>query len=393
MEPECTGSCEGCGTIHIQVLGCHDAASLELRANVTRALALFPVESKVTEVCEPSAVAAAGVTALPALVLEGQPVMQGRVASVAEVVDLIHNRQLLQSKLHRLRTITVAVDISAGSDSALRYAWHIAQKAGADLEVVYVMDRIFNGQAPLNSNFLSGYQRTMQLELDAFIRKSLAGVGVIYRAPAPGAPHPIPEGNEARVTPRILYGFPDAALVEHARLTDLLVLGTTGQGTLGTKLFGSISIDVSVHARCPVLLVPPQAEFQGLKNILYASNFESLDALRIRQAVSFARRFDGQVHFVHVGKAGEDNAELESKLFDLSYRVSHPDKPFRFTTVIGDGVLEAISDYAFYHQIELLVFVTHERSFWDEILHKSIVRDAVPGAGLPILVLHSDEAA
>lgn len=387
----CDGGCKGCGKAHIKLLGYRDAASQLLRESVEAALAEFPMAHKIIEVSEPNAIAAAGATATPAMLLDGQLMVQGRVPSPAELVEMFRDRYLRLSKLHRLRRIAVAVDISAGADSALRFAWHIAQKVGAEVEVVYAMDSIFDGHTPSASGFLSSYQRTMQQELDAFIRETMSKMGVKYEPLPPSSPgEPQPQSTPS-LRSKVVYGFPDTALEECSKHVDLLVLGTTGRGALGRKLFGSVSTEVSQRAHCPVLLVPQYAEYRGLQNILYASNFDSLSTLRIQQAVSFARHFDGQVHFVHVGPGGEKGAALERKLFESCYRESHPDQPFLFSKMLSDDVTGALYEYAFYHRIEMLVFVTHQRSFWENILHRSITHEAAVSTDLPMLVIHSDD--
>ena len=376
----------------LKLLGCHDATSQLLRESVDAALTAFPIAHTILEICEPNAIAAAGVTATPALLLDGQLMVQGRVPSPAEVIEMFRDRDLQRSKLHRLRSIAVAVDISRGSDSALRFAWHVAQKAGADLEVVYVMDRLFDGHLASESGFLSSYQHTMQVELDAFIREIMVQIGVQHEPPKAGAPGEPPAPPASMIRSKVLYGSPAQALEECSQHVDLLVLGSTGRGAGGKKVFGSVSTEVSQRAHCPVLLVPPDAEFRGLQNLLYASHFDSLSTLRIRQALSFARHFDAKVHFVHVGPGGDKEVALEHKLLEASGRDAHPEQPFLFARIVGEDVLNALYDYALYHRIELLVFVTHQRNFWQNILHRSITREAaVSSDHLPMLIIHSDD--
>lgn len=389
---KCDGGCKGCGKAHIKLLGYRDASSQLMHDNVQSALQAFPMTHKIIEITEPNAIAEAGVNHTPAMMLDGQLMVEGRVPSVEELVALFRERYLHRSKLHHLRKIAVAVDISAAADSALRYAWNIAKLLGADVQVVYAMDSIFDGHTPSASGFLSSYQRTMQVELDAFIRDTMATVGVKYESPAPGAPGEIErtEGQPS-LTSRVVYGFPDVALEDYSKGVDLMVMGTTGRGGLGKKLFGSISTEVSKRAHCPVLLVPQEAEFRGLKNLLYASNFDSLSTLRIQQAISFARHFGGQVHFVHVGPGGEKGAVLERKLFESSYQEAHPDQPFLFAKMVSDDVTGALYEYAFYHRIEMLVFVTHHRSFWENMMHHSITHEAAISTDLPMLIIHSDD--
>ncbi|MEO6039033.1 MAG: universal stress protein [Saprospiraceae bacterium] len=388
-QTECGGGCPGCGKVHLKLFGAHDAASRQLYEHVSRALAVFPMSSKVIEVTDPTAIAASGVGALPALSLDGQVLVEGRVPGVDELIELFQNRHLFQSKLYRLHKILVAVDISMGSDSALRYAWHIAQKTNAQLEVVYAIDTIFVGHTSSASGFLSGYQHTMQLELDAFIRETLAGMGVQYEPSRPGAPaQPLPSPY---CSSRVLYGIPETALEECSLSADLLVVGTTGQGTLGKKIFGSVSMEISKRAHCPVLLVPPDAEFRGLPDMVYASNFESLSRLHIQQAIAFARHFEGQIHFVHVGPGPEEGMGLERKLFEANYRESHAEQPFLYRKMVTENVMAGLYDYATFHRVDLLVFVTHQRGFWENILHRSITRAAAVSSDLPILIIHSDD--
>lgn len=378
--------------VQIKLFGFRDEANRQLRERVEAALAVYPVPHEIIAVSEPNAIAAAGVTATPALQIDGYLATAGQMSSVDAVVSLLRDRHLRLSKLYRLRRIAVAVDISAAADNALRYAWQLAQQVGADLEVAYAIDSIFDGHTPSPSGFLSSYQKTMQQELDAFVQESMAKIGVRYEPGPypPGAPGQ-PRSKDPVLLTKVVYGFPDAALEEYSRHVDLLILGATGRGVLRRRLFGSVSVEVSKNAHCPALFVPPGAEFRGLQNLLYAGNFESLHALSVRQALAFAQRFEGLVHFVHVGPVAEPSLEPERQLFEEIYRSTHPDQPFVFSKMVGDDVIEALYSYAFEHRIGMLVFVTHQRNFWEAFLHKSITREALLDAGLPVLVIHSDE--
>jgi nucleotide-binding universal stress UspA family protein len=94
---------------------------------------------------------------------------------------------------------------------------------------------------------------------------------------------------------------------------------------------------------------------------------------------------------VHVGPGGEKNLEEQKERFEASFGESGYDKPFIFSKMVSENVVEALYEYAFYHRIDLLVFVTHHRSFWDNILHKSITNEVLASSDLPLLVIHSDD--
>jgi len=317
------------------------------------------------------------------------------VPSVTEIARLMKNKDLFKSKLFQLRTLSVAVDMSDVSANALVFAWKIASRMDSKLEIVYAMDSIFEGTVPSASGFLSGYSKTMQSELDTFITDTMAAIGVKYEPAArfPGEPGEASPSNppQPSITSKVIYGAPDVALAQYSRQTDLLILGATGRGGLGKKLFGSVSIEVSRTSHCPVLFVSKEAEYRGFENVLYASDFDSLNPLSVQQTVSFARRFDAQMHFVHVGPGGEKDLEAQRERFEASFGDSGYNKPFIFSKMVSEDIVGALYEYAFYHRIELLVFVTHHRSFWDSILHKSVTNEVLATSDIPILIIHSDD--
>lgn len=375
----------------IQIFGIGDAKMHDLRSNLSLALAQYPVQSNIEEISEYNQILASGVVRTPALMLDGKIVSEGAVPSVEDIKEMLRNRNLLRSKLYRLRRIMVAVDLSPASENALVFACHLARLFDANLEVVYIMDSIFEGAKPSPSGFLSSYRKTMQDEVDAFVRKAAQSGNVecvqegerrdVDTEPGAGVP---------RVRTHIAFGFPEEVLSNLSQKADLLVLGTTGRGNLTRKLFGSVSIAVSKSAQCPVLLVPPQAQYVGFRNILYASNFDSLDPLTVKQTVAFAHKLNGQLHFVHAGPAGESGGDLEKKLFEINYVYSDAERPFLFSRVIGDNVVESLHEYAFEHRIDLFVFVTHQRSFWDDLLHHSISKEMLLHTSSPVLIIQAE---
>lgn len=371
----------------VKIFGQHDARTLELKTNVEVAFRKFPVKTNILEISEPNIILENGIDSTPALMVDGVLILEGRVASPEEIIALIENRDLISSKLFNIRKIVVPVDLSENAAEALCYALNLAKVISCDIEVVYVMDSIFEGEKPSSSGFLSGYKKTMQQEVDGFIQKTLESEGISY-SPEERAIHGPITGEAPAIHSTVLYGFPDATLIEYSQHADFIVMGTTGRGTIGKKLFGSISLEVSKNAHAPVLLTPPGAKFKGLQNILYSSNFESLEISRIQQAVAFANQFNAQLHFVHVGKPGDTGVELEKKLFEIHFKYAKGNSPFLFTNLVGEDVVEQLYEYSMNHKIDLMVFVTHHRNFWEAIVHHSITRDVLFDAFIPVMVLH-----
>jgi nucleotide-binding universal stress UspA family protein len=370
----------------IKILGMGDAKTRALKENVTTALGQYPVKGKVVEVTELNRIALSGVTETPALMFDNMVVSEGKVPSVEDLTKLLRNRLLYKSKLYQLRRILVPVDFSEASENSFRFSWEIARRFGASIDLVYAMEGFFEGHEPSSSSFLENYFQTVKSDLEAFAQKMREKWQPGEANPKPGGPGE--RRSAVRIQAKVEFGFPDSVIEEQSSRYDLIVMGTTGKGSVAAKLFGSVSTTVSQNAHCPVLLVPPSARFGGFRDILYASNFESNDPEKIKQVVAFAKKFDSQLHFVHVGKADEPGGQLEKVLFQINYKYSDPAKPFIFEKMVGDDVVEKLHEYAFYHKNDLFVFVTPRRGLWQSLLHKSLTKKMLLNTDTPVLVVH-----
>ncbi|MBW4095158.1 MAG: universal stress protein [Acidobacteria bacterium] len=58
------------------------------------------------------------------------------------------------------------------------------------------------------------------------------------------------------VSPQLLHGHPRSALISASRHAGLLIVGRRGTGGFNGLLMGSVSAACSIHAQCPVMIVP-----------------------------------------------------------------------------------------------------------------------------------------
>ncbi len=61
----------------------------------------------------------------------------------------------------------------------------------------------------------------------------------------------------ASVTVTAIHGFPVQELIRVSSGADIIVLGSRGAGGFTRLLLGSVASQVSTHAHCPVVIVPP----------------------------------------------------------------------------------------------------------------------------------------
>src|SRR4029078_9611095 len=81
---------------------------------------------------------------------------------------------------------------------------------------------------------------------------------------------------------------------------DLVVMGTKGAAGLKGALVGTFTADVIESIDCPLLAVPHQARFTGIKKIVYATNYAFNDFENIEKVVEFAKYFNAEVILLHI---------------------------------------------------------------------------------------------
>ena len=152
--------------------------------------------------------------------------------------------------------VVVAVDGSAGSRAALRFALEDAARRGVPVEAVvaYRSPDSWTDFEVVGRAETERMHARMRGEAEARVR---AVVDEVTRAAA----EPVPE-----ISIRAVPGTPADALIRASHGADLLVVGSRGHGGFSSVLLGSTSMQCTLHATCPVTVVhSPEAKRHRLR--------------------------------------------------------------------------------------------------------------------------------
>jgi nucleotide-binding universal stress UspA family protein len=152
--------------------------------------------------------------------------------------------------------VVAAVDGSAGSKAALRFALEDAARRDVPVEVVIAY------RLPEFQDDFTGLGRVEEEQILSTLRTQHEETahGVV-REVTRELPGPVPE-----VHVHAVMGAPSGVLVRESEGADLLVLGSRGHGGFHSMLLGSTSIHCTMHATCPVAVVhSPEARRHRLR--------------------------------------------------------------------------------------------------------------------------------
>jgi nucleotide-binding universal stress UspA family protein len=273
-----------------------------------------------------------------------------------------------------MKTILAATDYSPAASNALEYAAALAQATHARL----VIFNVFSLATPSSS---APFSMPTVDELIKLNNQRLTLIGEIL-AETYGL-----EIEAVTTTSQFMEGLLKQVRKQQA---NLVVMGMRGS-SLTTQLFGSTATAAIKEAKFPVLIVPEEANFYGIRRMLFACDYQYLTrSSNLSPIQDLATTLKAKVQILHVEKI---DSPLDSPL-TIPLKKNRPDMEallegikheykFLRETNIALGIEKGIEDY----NADLLVMVPHKMKFWESIFRPSLTRKLAMHAHIPLLAL------
>lgn len=241
----------------------------------------------------------------------------------------------------RTGSIVVAVDGSSPGDQAVAWAAEEARLTGRPLSIVYV-ERVMSSQE-------RGWLAQVGIPLTQIAREIREDSHQLLQsahAAATAADADVDADTVLRV------GDPREVLLELADHASMIVLGSRGHGPVSSLLLGSVSVAVSRHASCPVVVIRPRHDAAHLRGVLVGIRGTAESTTTLEAAFREASFRGWPLTVVH--------CQWEALSAPGGWRVAGPDDPFydvariRVAEVLA-GLREKFPDV----RVEVEIFAGH----------------------------------
>lgn len=177
-------------------------------------------------------------------------------------------------------------------------------------------------------------------------------------------------------------------VVRH-RHASLVVMGITGKTALEQVFMGSNTLKLVDKNVCPVLIIPPQAKFEGIRNVALTSDFKNVRLTTPSVPIkSFLQMFRPALHVVNVDSQHyvslteeyqRERAIMEEMFGDL--------KPEFYFIGMSD-FFEATEQFINDKKIDVLITIPRQHSFLSSVFKSSHTKKLVYHIHVPILAVH-----
>lgn len=201
--------------------------------------------------------------------------------------------------------------------------------------------------------------------------------------------------------PNILFecisrtGFPVETIQVVARENnaDIIVMGTRGANGIKGILVGSNTASLIEQTEIPVLAVPEESDYNGIKRIVFATNMQKDDIRCLKCIIRMFGSHTPHITLLHIedGHLRDPEAALHSWFHnDVIPTVSYP---HLFAECISEtDIVKTLDEYLRSNNVDLLVTATRKRNFIERIFDRSITKKLVFHTHVPLLALHAHQS-
>ena len=285
-----------------------------------------------------------------------------------------------------IKNILVPVDYSNNSKAAFEYAVAMGKDLGAETIKVLFVHYDYAINAPLAEPPIilpSKSREELTEDLQKFVADETYELSDIILK------------SKINITTEVAFGMPHHTIVLYSETGhyDLVVVGKAGETNLDTVWFGSTATEVSQKSACPILLIPAQTIYKGVKEMIYACDFDHKSPKHIEVVADIAKALHTDVELVYVKIKEDDESRFMADVNSMYsiFKESAPLLNFTVHAVEADSVVEGINEFAKKVEADFITIVTKHRSFWQRLIHSSMTKKLVMYAELPILVIHVED--
>lgn len=275
-----------------------------------------------------------------------------------------------------MQTLLVPTDFSNDAYNAARYAIALAAEIKASKIILYHAYEPYVAEDP-------ELGMPIQMDLEEFRNISTTGLAKMkedLENDLPTAIDLVSEGEYNMVT----KGITSACKKHNA---DLIVMGISGAGSkLEEAIIGSTSIDVSKESKIPVIIVPANARYTGLKKVLLALDFKKTAGETAAAAIKkLLDDTHAQLDVLHV----ETNKPHETKLseqqsFETLFNEYNP----RFHFLKGNSFTDTIDTFALENNTDLIIIISKKHGLFGSIFKPSHTKSLAFHSHIPVMTLH-----
>lgn len=169
---------------------------------------------------------------------------------------------------------------------------------------------------------------------------------------------------------------------------DMIIMGITGSSRISQVFMGTNTLNVIRHVSCPVMIIPPNATFNGLKKVVFTSDFK--DVARTTPFIAFKKIMDAfkpQLDILNVDSEHyvelTDEFRIEREAMEDKLGQYNPE----FSFLRAFDFLEGINSFVEMKSIDAIISVPRKHSILSQLFKTSHTKKLAYHSTVPIIAI------
>lgn len=170
---------------------------------------------------------------------------------------------------------------------------------------------------------------------------------------------------------------------------DMIIMGITGSTKLEQIFMGSNALNMIEKNVCPVMIVPPDAKFKGIMNVVFATDLKDIEkSTPVKPLQTVLNLFNPTVHVVNVDSDHFVEVTEEYKKERASLEKLLKDYKTEFYFIRMFDFIDAISQFSIDKNIDIIITVKRNHSFISSLFKTSHTKKLAFHSNVPIVAIH-----
>jgi len=274
-----------------------------------------------------------------------------------------------------MKTIIIPTDFSETATNAANYAVALAKEVKATITLLHVY------QVPVTITTDTPIVVVAEEDLRRAAESHLHSLKAEIESVA---------GNAVKVYSELRLGntVTELEALSNSLKPFAVIMGSNGHSDLEQVLFGSTTLKTIRHLTWPVIAVPPEAKYNGIRKIGFACDYKQVVETTPAQLIKdFVKNFNAEFHVLNVdyeNRHFKPETPEESLLLHTLFEELNPVYDF----IESPEVEQGINKFAEKNKLDLLVTIPKKHKLLDGLFRKSATKQLVFHAHVPVLCVH-----
>lgn len=283
-----------------------------------------------------------------------------------------------------MNKLLVPFDFSVYATNALEYAIGLASQTEAEITVFHSFEMAVSAPAGEDLGPTLTYKQAIIGEEKENITKKIEDLLQAYK-------DKFYLGTNKQIILDVIVrsGRFEESLKRHLshKPYNLIIMGTEGAFGWEEVFGGSHTSHIAENTNTNLLVIPIEAYYKGIKQIVYATNFDDLDISALSDLQDFNEFFEARITCLHISDKSKNVVTDQNKLEQLETTFSTSKQHIQFALLLDEDVEESIFNYARKTQADLLTILPQDHGVIGSIFHDSLTKNMSMHTDLPLLIM------